>query len=101
MKQHFQKLGMFSEIVAQVKQHQALFPKTPLGKETQQRIREVLGFWNKAAFPRDGQRIKAWEKDEVAGEPAARRPTGASFTRGRTNSISRYKKPLFSGYNRS
>ena len=68
MKMHFRKLGLFSDIVAQAKRNQPLFPKASPGKATQQRIREVLGFADNAALPQDVQRIKSWEKNEVVGE---------------------------------
>lgn len=68
MKTHFRKLGLFSDIVAQAKRNHSLFPKAPPGKATQHRVREVLGFLDRVALPQDVQRIKSWEKNEVAGE---------------------------------
>jgi len=47
---------------------QPLFPIAPPGPETQQRVREVLGFCNRPEAPRDVQIEQQWERDGLTGE---------------------------------
>lgn len=68
MNTHYQKLGLFSDLVAQAEQNHPIFPKALPGQATQQRLRELLGFAGNAALPQNVQQQTTWEKDGVVGE---------------------------------
>jgi dienelactone hydrolase len=68
MTKNFEHLGIYSDWVSAAP---AMRPKPPLahpGKETQQKVLEVLGFSVGTETPQDARLERQWEKDGVAGE---------------------------------
>jgi len=68
MTQPYQHLGIFSDWVQAAREQQPLCPIAHPGSETQQRVREILGFCNRPEQPRDVQIEQRWERDGVSGE---------------------------------
>jgi dienelactone hydrolase len=68
MTQTYQHLGSFSDWVQAAQEQQPLFPLAPPGPETQQRVREVLGFCHRPETPLDVQIEQRWERDGLSGE---------------------------------
>lgn len=68
MERSYQHLGIFSDWVQAAGEQQPLYPNLPPGRETQQRVREVLGFCNGDETPRAVQIEQQWEHDGVSGE---------------------------------
>lgn len=68
MTQYYQHLGIFSDWVQAARDQQPLYPTARPGMETQQRVREVLGFCNQPEMPRDVQSEQRWERDGLIGE---------------------------------
>jgi dienelactone hydrolase len=68
MSQQYQHLGVFSDWVTAARAQQPLFPSASPGPETQQRVREVLGFCNGPEKPLNGQIEQRWQRDGLTGE---------------------------------
>lgn len=68
MAQHYQHLGIYSDWVQAAREQQSLYPMARPGTETQQRVREVLGFCNRPETPGDVRIEQRWERDGVSGE---------------------------------
>jgi dienelactone hydrolase len=68
MTQTYQHLGIFSDWVDAAHRQGALFPDAAPGIETQQRLREVLGFGQRPETPLDVRSENQWERDGVVGE---------------------------------
>lgn len=68
MKDNYAQLGEFSDLVAEAKRHQPLFPHASPGKETQARVKEVLGFCNSSEQPHEVQIENRWQVDGILGE---------------------------------
>ncbi|NOZ26816.1 MAG: acetylesterase [Chloroflexi bacterium] len=64
----YQHLGVFSDWVAAAGRVRPLYPPAPPGPETQQRIREVLGFSLGEEQPSDVRMERRWERDGLVGE---------------------------------
>lgn len=68
MTQHYQHLGIFSDWVDAARAQQPLYPMAHPGLETQQRVREVLGFCIGDETPREVRTERRWERDGLIGE---------------------------------
>lgn len=68
MTQQYQHLGIFSDWVDAARAQQRLYPIARPGSDTQQRVREVLGFCNGDETPRDVRIEQRWERDGLLGE---------------------------------
>ena len=68
MTQHYQHLGIFSDWVEAAYRQHPLFPLARPGAETQQRVREVLGFGNQPETPRHIRIEQRWERAGLIGE---------------------------------
>jgi dienelactone hydrolase len=62
---HYQHLGIFSDLVPAADKQQPLYPLARPGRETQRRIREVMGFCNQPDAPLNVQIDATWEKDDL------------------------------------
>lgn len=65
---YYQHLGIFSDWVEAAQRQGALFPLAAPGTETQQKVREALGFSGGLEQPLDVQIEARWELDGLAGE---------------------------------
>jgi dienelactone hydrolase len=68
MPEHYQHLGVFSDWVAAAHQQQSLYPIAKPGSQTQNLIREVLGFCHGDENPMEIKIERQWEKNGLAGE---------------------------------
>ena len=68
MSEHYQHLGVFSDWVDAARRMQTLYPVAAPGPQTQNLIREVLGFCHGDENPIDVKTESRWEKDGVFGE---------------------------------
>lgn len=68
MTQVYRHLGIYSDWVEEARAQQPLFPVAPPGPETQQRVRDVLGFTSGAEQPLDLRVEQQWERDGLYGE---------------------------------
>ena len=68
MPENYQHLGVFSDWVDEALRQQPLYPVAKPGIETQTRLREVLGFCNRAETPRSVEVEQRWEQDGIVGE---------------------------------
>jgi len=68
MARHFQHLGIFSDWVEEAQRQHRLYPLAAPGAETQQRVREVLGFCSRPESPLNVRVEQHWERDGLAGE---------------------------------
>ena len=68
MTQRYQHLGIFSDWVQAAREQQPLYPNAHPGSETQQRVRDVLGFCNRPENPLDVRVEQQWERDGMSGE---------------------------------
>ena len=68
MIKHYQHLGIFSDWVQAAREQQPLYPIAHPGLETQQRVRDVLGFCNRPETPRNVQIEQQWERGGLIGE---------------------------------
>ena len=64
----YKDLGPFSDWVAEAERQHHPFPMAHPGPETQQRVRDSLGFCNGIETPREVKLEQSWERDGVAGE---------------------------------
>lgn len=61
-------LGVYSDLVAEARGQQPLFPLAAPGAETQRKVREVLGFCNRPEVPLSVRTEREWTSDGVHGE---------------------------------
>jgi dienelactone hydrolase len=64
----YRHLGVFGDWVAEAHRQRPLWPVAAPGPETQQRVREVLGFVNMPEQPADVRVERTWEADGLVGE---------------------------------
>ncbi len=64
----YQQLGVYSDLVEEAQRQRPLFPLAVPGFETQQKLREVLGFCNGPETPMSVQTEQRWEADGLVGE---------------------------------
>lgn len=64
----YRHLGVFSDRVQAARDQQPLFPVARPGRETQQRVREVLGFCHRSETPRDVRIEQRRQRGGVWGE---------------------------------
>jgi hypothetical protein len=68
MTQHYEHLGIFSDLVAEARRQGPLYPVAAPGPATQASVREVLGFCRGLEMPLDVRVERCWERDDLAGE---------------------------------
>ncbi|MBN1643009.1 MAG: acetylesterase [Anaerolineae bacterium] len=68
MPEEYQHLGVYSDWVAAARQQRALWPKAKPGRETQARVREVLGFCSQPETLPEVRVEGQWERDGLRGE---------------------------------
>jgi dienelactone hydrolase len=68
MEEQYHHLGIYSDLVAEARRQRELFPLARPGFETQQRVREVLGFTSGRETPLEVRMESRWERDGVSGE---------------------------------
>jgi dienelactone hydrolase len=68
MSEEFSTLGQFSDWVDAALQNRELGPLVRPGRETRDRIRELIGFARSTAEPRDVRSERTWQQDGVSGE---------------------------------
>ncbi len=68
MTKNYQHLGIFSDWVDAARRQGPLFPLAAPGPETQNRVREVLGFCSGPEAPLDARLLTRWEADGLVGE---------------------------------
>ncbi len=68
MSKNYTHLGIFSDWVEAARAQQPLFPLAAPGAQTQERLREALGFCNLPEEAKDARVEQRWEKDGVSGE---------------------------------
>ncbi len=61
MSEHYQHLGVYSDLVAAARRQQSLYPSAPPGPQTQALVREVLGFCHGDENPMDVKVEREWE----------------------------------------
>ena len=64
----YKHLGIFSDLVSAANQQQPLYPLARPSHETQQRVRDVMGFCNQPEVPLNVRVDATWEKDGLSGE---------------------------------
>ena len=68
MAEHYQHLGIFSDWVAAARQGRSLYPVAIPGLQTQELIRECLGFCHLDENPMDVKIEREWEQDGLTGQ---------------------------------
>lgn len=68
MQTKYRHLGTYSDLVEAARQHHPLYPLAKPGAETQQRVREVIGWCDRPAQPWDVQVDRRWEANGLSGE---------------------------------
>ncbi len=68
MTAEYKYLGAFGDLVAEAQRQKNLWPVAAPGAETQQRVREVLGFCNGPEQPASVRVERTWEADGLRGE---------------------------------
>jgi hypothetical protein len=63
-----QHSGSYSDIVTAIKRQGPLYSLAYPGKETQEKVQQVLGCYHSHTTPFDGQVEKRWQQDELDGE---------------------------------
>ncbi len=64
----YKDLGVYSDWVVEAARQQALFPSARPGLETQQLVRDVLGFNTVPELPEEVRTEHVWERDGLSGE---------------------------------
>lgn len=64
----YRHLGVFGDWVAEARRQRRLYPIAPPGPETQQKVRETLGFTNGPETPLEVRVEDTWEQDGLHGE---------------------------------
>jgi dienelactone hydrolase len=65
---HYKHLGIFSDLVDSANKQQPLYPLARPGRETQARVRDVMGFCNQPDVPLNARVDATWERDGLVGE---------------------------------
>jgi dienelactone hydrolase len=68
MADQYQHLGIYSDWVAEAHRQHPLYPSAAPGPETQQRLRESLGFTSQPEVAQDLRSEGIWERDGLQGE---------------------------------
>lgn len=68
MKQHYQHLGVYSDLVEEARRQGPLHPLAAPGPQTQALVRQVLGFCHRPEAPLDARVEQRWERGGLAGE---------------------------------
>ena len=68
MAESYQHLGIYSDLVDEARRQQPLFPLAAPGLETQQKLRDVLGFCRGPETPMSVRTELRWEADGLVGE---------------------------------
>lgn len=68
MSQHYQDLGIYSELVGAAQRSRPLWPEARPGKATQKKVREALAFAPGDEVPQDVRVEQRWEREGVVGE---------------------------------
>src|SRR5512147_111365 len=68
MKKTYTHLGTYSDLVDEAQRQSKVSPIARPGLETQQKVREVLGWCNFPEQPVDLKLERSWEKDSLSGE---------------------------------
>jgi len=68
MNNHYQHLGIYSDIVLKARTQGPLYPTALPGKETQLKVREVLGWCDHPEEPAEVCLEKTWDQDGLIGE---------------------------------
>lgn len=68
MGDHYQNLGIYSDIVSEASRHRQLYPLASPGPETQQKVKEVLGWCDLPEEPQEVRLERKWERDGLVGE---------------------------------
>jgi len=68
MPENYTHLGIFSDWVAEAQRQQPLYPLASPGAETQNRLRDVLGFCNRDETPGAVRVERRWQEDGLEGE---------------------------------
>lgn len=64
----YQHLGIYSDWVEAARKAHKLYPLAPPGKQTQARVKEVLGFHFSVERPRSVKTERRWTRDGIVGE---------------------------------
>ncbi len=65
MSRHYPHLGPFSDWVDEAHRQRPLYPAALPGPETQNRVRELLGFYRGDEQPQDVRVERRWARDGV------------------------------------
>lgn len=68
MEERYGHLGEYSGLVDEADRRGPLYPAAPPGAQTQQRVRDLLGFYGGTEEPADIRIERAWEREGVSGE---------------------------------
>ncbi|MCD6290425.1 MAG: acetylesterase [Anaerolineae bacterium] len=68
MAEEYKHLGIFSDWVVAAKRIRQLYPMAPPGPETQEKVRQVLGFSFDVERPIEIRSERRWERDGLVGE---------------------------------
>ena len=68
MKKEFRHLGVYSDLVDEAKRQEQIYPRAAPGLETQQKVREVLGWSDQPEDPQDVRLESEWTQDGLKGE---------------------------------
>ena len=68
MSQHYQDLGIYSDLMGAAQRSHPLWPEARPGKATQRKVREALAFAPGGEAPQDVRIEQRWERDGVSGE---------------------------------
>ncbi len=91
---HYQHLGIFSDLVDAANKQQPLYPLARPGRDTQQRVREVMGFCNQPDVPLNARVDATWEKDGLIGEAISWSVGYGPRTAGMVVQTSRYTRAI-------
>jgi dienelactone hydrolase len=65
---NYTHLGVYSDLVDAAREQGPLFPLAMPGPETQQKVRQALGFCNRPELPLQVRLEQTWQRDGVSGE---------------------------------
>ena len=68
MPEHYRHLGIFSDWVAAARRQHALYPKAAPGRQTQELLRETLGFCHMDESPGEVRIEREWQRDGLFGQ---------------------------------
>ena len=64
----YRHLGAYSDLVDEARRQHPLFPLAVPGRDTQRRVREVLGWCDRPEQVQDMRVVRTWQKDGLQGE---------------------------------